>query len=157
MDGVAVGAGMNLALLCDIVLTTERARFSEIFARRGLTLDYGGSWILPRLVGLQRAKEFALSGRMVDAAEAVSIGLALETVPVERLEERATELAEVLAEQSPIGQLFSKQNLNASMALSLPESLQLEGQAQAVCLSSDDAAEGVAAFLEKRAPRFEGR
>ncbi len=157
VDGVAVGAGMNLALLCDIVLATDRARFSEIFARRGLTLDYGGSWILPRLVGMQRAKELALSGRMVDAAEAVAIGLALESVPVDHLPARATELAEMLAEQSPIGQMFSKQNLNASLALSLPESLQLEGQAQTVCLASEDAREGFAAFLEKRAPRFEGR
>lgn len=157
VDGVAVGAGMNLALLCDIVLATDRARFSEIFARRGLTLDYGGSWILPRLVGMQRAKELALSGRMVDAAEAVAIGLALESVPVEHLVARVAELAEMLAEQSPIGQMFSKQNLNASLALSLTESLQLEGQAQAVCLASEDAREGFAAFLEKRAPRFEGR
>lgn len=157
VDGVAVGAGMNMALLCDMVLATDRARFSEIFARRGLTLDYGGSWTLPRVVGLQRAKELALTGRMVGAEEAVAIGLALEALPADRLEERVTELAGLVAEQSPIGQMFSKQNLNTSMALSLAESLQLEGQAQAVCLASQDAAEGVAAFREKRAPRFEGR
>ncbi len=157
VDGVAVGAGMNLALLCDLVIASDRARFSEIFVRRGLTLDFGGSWILPRLVGLQRAKELALSGRMVDAEEAVTLGLALEAVPVEDLERRATELAAALAEQSPIGQMFAKQNLNASFTLSLAQALGLEGQAQAVCLTSADAREGFRAFLEKRSPRFEGR
>ena len=157
VDGVAMGTGMNMALGCDIVVASDRARFAEIFVRRGLTLDYGGSWILPRLVGLQRAKELALSGRIVGAEEAVAIGLALEAVPPSGLRDRVDELAADLAEQSPIGQMFAKQNLNASFGLSLAESLDLEAQAQTVCLSSGDAQEGIAAFVEKRPPRFEGR
>jgi len=156
VDGVAVGAGMNLALGCDMVIASDNARFAEIFVRRGLTLDYGGSWILPRLVGLQRAKELALTGRIVGAEEAVQLGLALEIVRVGQLVERATELAELVASQSPLGQMFAKQNLKASFGLSLAESIELETQAQTVCLSSADAAEGLVAFREKRDPEFRG-
>ena len=157
VDGVAVGAGLNLALLCDLVVVSERVRLAEIFVKRGLTVDYGGSWILPRLVGAQRAKELALTGRMLGADEAVALGLALEVVPSDRLEARADELAHVLAAQSPLGQMFAKQNLNASFGRSLAESLALEAQAQTVCLSSKDAAEGVVAFRERREPDFMGR
>jgi 2-(1,2-epoxy-1,2-dihydrophenyl)acetyl-CoA isomerase len=157
VDGVAVGAGLNLALLCDLVVVTDRARLAEIFVRRGLTLDYGGSWILPRLVGAQRAKELALTGRMVGATEAVELGMALEVVAPTTLESRVGELAEQLAAQSPLGQMFAKQNLNAAFGRSLSESLSLEAQAQTVCLSSNDASEGVAAFRERREPVFGGR
>ena len=157
VDGVAVGAGMNLALGCDIVLASPDARFAEIFVRRGLTLDYGGSWILPRIVGLQRAKELALTGRMVYADEAVAIGLALEVIPTADLSVRADDLARELSAQSPVGQMFAKQNLNAAYGISLAAALELEAHAQSVCLQSQDAAEGVAAFVAKRAPEFEGR
>lgn len=157
VDGVAVGAGMNLALGCDIVVITDRARFSEIFAKRGLTVDFGGTWLLPRAVGLPRAKELALTGRMVGAGEAVRIGLALEAVPPADLEERATELAERLAAAAPVGQMFAKQGLNVSFESSFAEALDREGQAQAVCLGSEDAAEGIRAFLERRPPQFTGR
>ena len=80
IDGVAAGAGMNLALGCDILVATDRARFSEIFVKRGLTVDYGGTWLLPRRVGIARAKEMALTGRMVGAAEALSSGIASRLV-----------------------------------------------------------------------------
>ncbi len=94
VDGVAVGAGMNLALGCDVVIATERARFSEIFVKRGLTVDFGGSWLLPRIVGMQRAKDLALSGRIVEAEEAFRIGLVTEVVPVEALGQRVAEIAD---------------------------------------------------------------
>ncbi|MEX0667786.1 MAG: enoyl-CoA hydratase/isomerase family protein, partial [Acidimicrobiia bacterium] len=77
VDGIAAGAGLNLALGCDVVIATTRGRFSEIFVRRGLTVDFGGTWLLPRAVGLQRAKELALSGRIVEAPEALAMGLVL--------------------------------------------------------------------------------
>jgi len=157
VDGVAVGAGMNLALGCDVVITTDRARFSEIFVRRGLTLDFGGTWLLPRVVGMQRAKDLALSGRLVGGSEAVQIGLALEAVAPDELAGRVTELAEVFAAQAPIGQMFAKQGLNAAFESSMAEALAREGQAQAICLGSTDVVEGVRSFIEKRAPTFEGR
>lgn len=157
VDGVAVGAGMNLALGCDVVIASTRARFSEIFVRRGLTLDFGGSWLLPRVVGLQRAKELALSGRIVEAEEAVRIGLCLEVVAPEELETRATELAESFLAGAPIAQMFAKQGIDSAWEVSFEDALAWEGQSQAICFATEDVAEGVAAFLEKRKPEFRGR
>lgn len=157
VDGVAVGAGMNLALGCDVVIATDRARFSEIFVRRGLTVDFGGTWLLPRVVGLQRAKELALSGRIVGAEEAVRLGIAMEVVPVSSLRERVEELAASFAAGAPIAQMFAKQGLNASFESSFEESLSWEGQSQAIAFGTEDVAEGVTAFLEKRDPRWKGR
>lgn len=157
VDGVAVGAGLNLALGCDLVIASTRARFSEIFVRRGLTLDFGGTWLLPRQVGLQRAKELALTGRMVEAAEAVQIGLCLEVVEPERLATRATEWAELLLVGAPVAQMFAKQGINRSWEVSFEESVDWEGQSQTICRSTEDAAEGMTAFLEKRSPVWRGR
>ena len=115
VDGVAVGAGMNMALACDVVLASERARFSEIYVLRGLTLDFGGSWLLPRMVGLQRAKELALSGRIVGADEAVEIGLALEVVPSRRVEKARhrsrRELSQRCADPSDVRQADARRIL----------------------------------------------
>lgn len=157
VDGVAVGAGLNLALGCDVVLATTRARFSEIFVRRGLTLDFGGSWLLPRVVGMQRAKELALSGRIVEASEAKDLGLCIELTTPDDLISRALELAASFIGQAPVAQMFAKQGLNHAWDMSLAEALDLEGQSQAICFSTDDVAEGVNAFLEKRTPDFQGR
>lgn len=157
VDGVAVGAGMNLALGCDVVIATDRARFSEVFVRRGLTLDFGGTWLLPRIVGLQRAKELVLSGRIIEAEEAVRIGLALEAVEPERLNDRAMEIARGFLEGAPLAQMFAKQALDASFESSFAQSVSWEGQSQSIALGTEDAIEGVAAFLEKRPPRWKGR
>ena len=157
VDGYAVGAGMNLALGCDLVIAAESALFSEIFVKRGLTMDFAGTWLLPRIVGLQRAKELALSGRMVGAEEAVEIGLALEIVSVDRLSERAQELAESLLAGAPMGQMFSKQALNTSFEMSFSEAVGWEGQSQSIAFGTEDSAEGIAAFLEKRDPDWKGR
>lgn len=157
VDGVAVGAGMNLALGCDVVIASDRARFSEIFVRRGLTVDFGGTWLLPRIVGLQRAKELAFSGRIVEAEEAARLGIALEVVAVESLRDRVGELAASFAGGAPIGQMFTKQGLNAAFESSFSESLSWEGQSQAIAFGTEDVAEGVSAFLEKREPRWKGR
>lgn len=157
VDGVAVGAGMNLALGCDVVIASNRARFAEIFVRRGLTVDFGGSWLLPRIVGMQRAKELALSGRIVGAEEAVAIGLALESVPPEGLADRAREVAASFLAGAPIGQMFSKQTLNASFESSFSEAISWEGQSQAIAWGTEDVIEGISSFLEKRDPEWKGR
>jgi 2-(1,2-epoxy-1,2-dihydrophenyl)acetyl-CoA isomerase len=157
VDGVAVGAGMNLAIGCDIVLATDRARFAEVFVRRGLTLDFGGTWLLPRLVGLQRARELALTGRIVHADEALRIGLVTDVVASDDLAVRATALAQDLATGAPLAQGFIKRGLDRSSALTFEQSLAFEEYAQGLLLASDDLREGAAAFIEKRPPRFRGR
>lgn len=157
VDGVAVGAGMNLALGCDIIVATDRARFSEIFAKRGLTLDFGGTWLLPRLVGLARAREMALTGRVVGADEALDIGLVSKVIPTDSLTDEVTALADNLAEGAPLAQSVIKRALDRSSSMSFEQALSFEEQAQAVLLTSEDLTEGAAAFVEKRAPNFKGR
>ena len=157
VDGVAVGAGMNLALGCDVVIASDRARFSEIFVKRGLTVDFGGSWLLPRVVGIQRAKELALSGRIVNADEALRIGLVIDVVSPDQLEDRAAELAESFLAGAPKAQMFIKQTFNGSFQESLADALGWEGQAQAVALGTDDAIEGILSFVEKRPPEWKDR
>ncbi len=157
VDGVAVGTGMNLALGCDIVIATSRARFSEIFVRRGLVVDFGGLWLLPRRVGLARAKELALTGRVVGAEEALRYGVAAEVVAPEDLKRRSGEVAAELAAAAPRAQHTVKLGLDHSFEMSFDEALEYEAQAQAQCLTSEDVIEGVAAFLEKRPPQFKGR
>jgi 2-(1,2-epoxy-1,2-dihydrophenyl)acetyl-CoA isomerase len=157
VDGIAAGAGMNLALGCDLVVATTRARFSEIFVQRGLTVDFGGTWLLPRIVGLQRAKELSLTGRIIDADEALALGLVLEVIEDTALDQRLEEITSSLATGAPVAQMFAKQNLNHSFQLDFTQALASEGQAQSICLESEDAAEGVNAFLEKRPPSFRGR
>jgi 2-(1,2-epoxy-1,2-dihydrophenyl)acetyl-CoA isomerase len=148
---------MNLAIGCDIVLASDRARFSEIFVRRGLTMDFGGSWLLPRIVGLARARELALTGRMVDAREAAAIGLALEVVPADGLGERALEIARQLADGAPLAQRFLKRALDRSSGATFEQAIAMEATAQSILLASEDVREGVDAFLGKRPPRFQGR
>jgi 2-(1,2-epoxy-1,2-dihydrophenyl)acetyl-CoA isomerase len=157
VDGIAAGAGMNLALGCDLVVATTRARFSEIFVQRGLTVDFGGTWLLPRIVGSQRAKELSLTGRIIDAEEALGIGLVLEVIESSAVEQRMEELTSALAAGAQVAQMFAKQNLNHSFQLDFAQALAAEGQAQSICLESEDAVEGVTAFLDKRPPRFRGR
>jgi len=157
VDGVAVGAGMNIALGCDIVLATPRARFAEVFAKRGLTLDFGGTWLLPRLVGLMRARELALTGRVVEADEALDIGLVTRIVDQSDLAQAALDVASELAEGAPLAQSFIKRGLDRSPTLTFEQGLAYEEQAQALLLASEDLAEGAAAFVEKRKPTFKGR
>ena len=157
VDGAAVGAGLNLALGCDVVIATEGARFAEIFVRRGLTLDFGGSWLLPRIVGLQRAKEMALSGRIIGAGEALALGLCIELTPAAGLLDRALEIDESFVAQAPLAQMFAKQGIDHAWDHSFADALDLEGQSQAILFTTDDVTEGVNAFLEKRPPRFRGR
>lgn len=157
VDGVAVGGGCNLALVCDIVLASETARFAELFVRRGLTVDMGGTWALPRRIGLHRAKELAFLGDTLDAAEAERIGLVNRVVPTAELAETAKSLATRIAANAPLAIRLTKEGLNRSATMNLSDSLEYEAQAQSICFGSEDCREGILAFLEKRSPVFRGQ
>jgi enoyl-CoA hydratase/carnithine racemase len=157
VDGVAVGAGANLALACDFVIASERARFSEIFVRRGLSVDFGGSWLLPRLVGLRRAKELVLLGDMLPAAEALTAGLVNRVVPPEELDAEVDALADRLARNPPVAAAASKRMLGDAFDVSLQRALDDEAANQSINLAMDDAREARDAFLAKREPVFRGR
>lgn len=157
VDGVAVGAGLSMALGCDLIVATERARFSEIFAARGLSLDFGSSWLLPRRVGLAKAKELSLLATIIDAAEAERIGLVNKVVPVDELDAAVAEWVERLVSLPPIALTQTKGLLDRSSTASLTEALAAEAGAQVVNFASSDTVEAIAAFIEKRPPSFEGR
>ncbi len=155
--GVAVGAGLNLALGCDLIAAASTARLSEIFARRGLSLDVGGSWLLPRLVGLHRAKELALLADIVPAAEAERIGLVNRVVPDAELDAVVDDWAGRLAGGPPLALAMSKRLLNQAFAGGLAEALEAEGMAQTVNTGTEDTKEAFRAFFQKREPKFRGR
>jgi len=155
--GVAAGAGLNLALGCDLIVASDDARFSEIFARRGLSIDFGGSWVLPRLVGLHKAKELVLLADIIDAKEAQEIGIVNRVVPATEIDAFVDDWSARLAAGPPLALSMSKRLLNQSSAVSLAQALEAEALAQNVNFQSTDTAEAMLAFVEKREPRFEGR
>lgn len=155
--GVAVGAGLNLALVCDMVVADETARFSEIFAKRGLTIDFGGSWSLPRRVGMHRAKEMALLAEIYSAPEAAEMGLVNRVVPAAELDAFVDDWASRLAGGPPIALAMTKRLLNNSLNVTLEEALDDEGLSQTVNFYTGDTKEAVKAFLERREPEFKGR
>jgi len=157
VEGVAAGAGANLAFACDLVYATRDARFCEIFVRRGLSLDCGGSWLLPRLVGMQRAKELAFFGDWIPAETAREYGLVSALYDAAAIETAVDEKLATLAERPPIALAQIKQSLHRASAISMAEALEVEAVAQAACTATEDTAEGMRAFLEKRPPRFTGR
>lgn len=157
VNGVAAGAGCSMALGCDLIVASDEARFSMIFARRGLSLDFGASWLLPRLVGLHRAKEIAMFADILSAKEAEAMGLVNRVVPAMELDGFVDDWARRLAAGPPIALAQTKRLLNHSVQLSLEESLEAEGWAQTVNFGTADTLEAIRAFVEKREPRFEGR
>ncbi|NNM74138.1 enoyl-CoA hydratase [Enterovirga sp. DB1703] len=154
VNGVAVGAGMNIALACDILLASEVAVFSQIFARMGLVPDLGGLHLLTRLVGLNKAKELCFTARKITAAEALHLGIANEVVPPDQLMTRARALATEIAAGPPFALSMMKTLLNMSSTSTLEEMLEFEGYAQSLAYISGENAEGALAFKEKRPPRF---
>lgn len=157
VTGVAVGAGWNLALGCDFVVATPGSRFSQIFARRGLSLDCGGSWVLPKLVGLQQAKRLALLAEMIDAEEARAMNLVTWVVPAEEIDAFVTDLGARLVAGPPVALAQTKALLNEGVDQTLRGALANEGRAQAMNFATADVPEAYAAFAEKRAPQFTGR
>lgn len=157
VDGFAVGAGLSLALGCDLVVTSDRARLSMIFSRRGLSLDNGASWLLPRLVGMAKAKELALFGDMLDAQQAAELGLVNRVVPVAELDAFVEDWAAKLAAGPPIALSMTKTLLHNSLSASMEEAVEDEARCQAVNFATADTAEAMAAFMQKREPKFVGR
>ena len=154
INGVAAGAGCNLALACDYRIASIAAKLSESCVRIGLHPDWGGTWLLPRLVGRSKAMEILMTGRMVDAAEALAIGR-VDRVVSDLAAETET-FARSLAAAPPIALAGIKRALLASESNDLRAQIDLESEHQLACFRSQDAAEGMAAFFEKRTPRFTG-
>lgn len=157
VNGVAAGAGCNLALGCDLIVASDTARFSEIFARRGLSLDFGGSWLLPRLVGMHKAKELALLAEVIGAAEAERLGLVNRVVPAGELDAFVDDWATRLAAGPPMALSMSKTMLNNSFMVSMDQALEDEARSQSVNFGTEDFTEAIGAFLAKRDPDFRGR
>ena len=155
VNGPAIGAGFNIALACDLILASDKAKFSEAFAKIGLIPDMGGFYFLPLRIGVHRAKELMMTGRMVDAQEAASMGLINRLVPHEQLMETALEMARDLARGASRSHAMIKAALNRWPA-GLEEILEIEANMQAVCFETRDFKEGMQAFLEKRPPKFTG-
>jgi 2-(1,2-epoxy-1,2-dihydrophenyl)acetyl-CoA isomerase len=157
VNGVAVGPGAHLALACDFVLVHERTRFIWSFAKWGLVVDAGGAYLLPRLVGLPRAKAMVMLGEVVTGADAVTTGLAYRCVDEADLSAEARTLAVRLAAGPTRSLGLSKRLLNVSFETDLAHCLDLEGAYQSLATTSADLVEGMAAFKERRDPRFTGK
>ena len=157
VNGFALGGGCELTQCCDLVLAADSARFGQPEVNLGVIPGAGGTQRLARIVGMHRAKELNLLGGMIDAQEAYRIGLVNRVVPAARLLEEARAVADGLLAKAAITLRMIKEAMNEGYDLDLPKGLALEAKAWAVVYSTADTAEGVAAFLEKRKPRFQGR
>jgi enoyl-CoA hydratase/carnithine racemase len=157
VNGPAAGAGMNLALACDIRLASTTARFGETFVKRGLHVDWGGTYFLPRLVGMAKACELIFTGGIIDAVEALALGLVSKVVPPDQLLPTTLELAHAIAAGPPIAIRLAKRALYHNQAVDLQAAMEFETFAQNICSETEDAKEGIRAFVEKRPPRFQGR
>ncbi len=155
--GIAAGAGLNLALGCDLIVASDDARFSEIFARRGLSIDFGGSWLLPRLIGLHRAKELALFAEIIDAAEAKELGIVNRVLPREEIDEFVQGWVDKLLAGPPLALAQTKELLNGAFERTFEQALDAEGVAQSYNFSTSDTVEAMRAFAGKRPPNFTGR
>ncbi|MEO5918495.1 MAG: enoyl-CoA hydratase-related protein [Candidatus Limnocylindrales bacterium] len=156
INGVAAGAGASFAFACDLRIAAETATFVLAFGRIGLIPDSGATWTLPRLVGAARAAEMALVGEAVSAEDALRIGLVSRVVSGDELAAAAAEIAERIAAGAPLAMTLTKRALAAAFDRDLDAALDAEAEAQGVAGSSRDHAEGLAAFVEKRTPRFTG-
>jgi 2-(1,2-epoxy-1,2-dihydrophenyl)acetyl-CoA isomerase len=156
VDGVCVGAGLGLALAADMVWCSDRARFCAIFAKRGLSLDFGTSWLLRQRIGVHRAKELAFTARMVGAPEALSLGLVNAVVPADELDAATAEIATAVAAGPPIALSLMKRELDHAGQSSLAQALEAEAMAQSVNVRTEDSREAFMAYAERRPPNFSG-
>ena len=157
VTGVAAGVGCSFALGCDLIVASEEARFSLIFARRGLSLDGASSWLLPRLVGLHKAKELALFADVIGAREALELGIVNRVLPAAEVDKLVDEWAARLAAGPPIALAMTKRMLNRSFEQSFEQALDDEARSQTINFGTRDTVEAISAFVQKRDARFEGR
>lgn len=157
INGDAAGAGCNFALACDILVASEKARFIQVFVRRGLVVDMGGTFFLPRLVGLSKAKELAFSGEAIEAQRALELGLVSKVVPHESLMDEAMEMARKLAQGPTRAIGMIKRMLNRSFESDLETALEMEASLQGIAVSTPDVVEGITSFLQKRPANFTGK
>ena len=155
--GIAAGAGCNLALACDLVVASRNAAFAELFVKRGLVVDFGGSWALTRALPLHRAKELALLGETISAEDADALGLLNRLCQPDEIDAVVKDLSSGLAALPPRTISLIKENLNRAPERSIDETLDAESVAQALCFASEDTREAVTSWVEKREPRFTGR
>jgi enoyl-CoA hydratase len=157
VNGYALGGGCELALACDIRVASDTAKFGQPELGLGIIPGAGATQRLPRVVGMGWAKHLVLTGEIIDAKQALEIGLVTAVMPAGQLQVRARELARKILRQGPLAARLAKLALNASARVDLDSGLLIETLAQALCYSSDDKMEGTTAFLEKRKPKFTGR
>ena len=157
VNGPAAGAGMNLALGCDMRIASTAATFTQAFVKRGLHPDWGGTYFLPRAAGMARACELIFTGEVIDAPEALRLGLVTRVVAPEELLPAARELGRKIAAGPPVAIRLAKRALYHNLDTDLRAALEFETFAQNVCRETEDAAEGIRAFVEKRPPVFRGR
>lgn len=157
VTGVAAGAGCNLALGCDLIVASTEASFAELFVKRGLVVDFGGTWALTRALPLHKAKELALLGETISAEEADRLGLLNRLCEPSEIDAVVKDLAGRLAAMPPRPVRMMKENLNRAYERSLRENLDAESIAQTMAFASEDTREAVLAWIEKREPRFTGR
>ena len=157
LNGIAAGAGCSLALACDVIVASEQSYLSELFVGIGLIMDSGSTYFLPRLVGRLKAFELATMGNRVGAKEALALGLVNEVVPDEQLEEAVQRYVDYYANAPSVAIGLIKKMLNQASALSLEDMLELEAKNQDIAAATEDHAEGIKAFTEKRKPIFKGK
>ena len=157
VNGPAIGAGCNLALGCDIIIAAQNAVFSMAFMNLGLHPDTGGVYLLSRLVGTARACEMVFTGKMIDAVEAERIGLINQVVPPEDLKDTATKMTLRLAQGPSKAIGMAKASIYQAVTMDMAPILETEARAASLCISTEDAKEGIKAILEKRKPEFKGK
>jgi len=157
IEGAAVGAGLSLALACDVRIATTTAKLGATFHKIGLTGDFGMLWLLPRVVGPTRAMDLLLSSEIVDGVRAEQIGLVSRAVAPERLRDEVLAYAQRLVDGPPVAMAFTKRGLQLALEQELDALLAFEAEAQAICSKTEDVQEGLRAFREKRPPRWQGR
>ena len=157
VNGVAAGAGANIALACDVVIASENASFIQAFSKIGLVPDSGGTFFLPRLIGFQKASALMMLGDKIPAHEAEKLGMVYKVVSSENFMEEVMNIASILSNMPTKALGFTKRLLNESMNNSLENQLEMEGKLQIESAQSEDYAEGVDAFVQKRKPNFKGK
>ena len=157
VDGLCVGAGLGLALAADLTWCADRARFSVIYAKRGLSLDFGTSWLLRQRIGVHKAKELAFTAKMLSGVEAFQLGLVNAVVPADELDDATSELVGTIAAGPPVALSMTKRELDNASTSSLAHALEIEGLAQSVNVKTDDMREAFVAYVERRPPTFTGQ